>query len=142
MADPELLKFSPRVTALVSTHSKTTRKKTMTDQIKAQILQLPDEEIKPLLEWLTNYYDGDVWDRQMVADIERLGEVEWMRRLSQPVEDDGGRRAAILRLMNSQEPTTEEKRQQFLTDLFLAVGQPAADFLEKPVEGSTEGLPV
>ena len=66
----------------------------MTNQIKAQILQLPDEEIKPLLEWLTNYYDGEVWDRQMAADIERLGEEEWIRRLSQPVEDDGGARAA------------------------------------------------
>ena len=74
----------------------------MTTQIKAQIFQLPDRKIKPLLQWLTNYYDGDVWDRQMVADIERLGAEEWIRRLSQPAEDDGGRRAAILRLMNSQ----------------------------------------
>ena len=74
----------------------------MTTQIKAQIFQLPDREIKPLLQWLTNYYDGDVWDRQMVADIERLGAEEWIRRLSQPAEDHGGRRAAILRLMNSQ----------------------------------------
>ena len=106
----------------------------MTNQIKAQLLQLPDEEIKPLLEWLTNYYDGEVWDRQMAADIERLGEEEWIRRLSQPVEDDGGRRAAILRLMNSQEPTTEEKRQQFLTDLFLAVGQTMDDFSNKPMK--------
>ena len=113
----------------------------MTDQIKAQILQLPDEEIKPLLEWLTNYYHGEVWDRQMAADIERLGEEEWIRRLSQPAEDDGGRRAAILRLMNSQEPTTEEKREQFLTDLFLVIGESMDHFLKEPVEGSTEGLP-
>ncbi|MES2466362.1 MAG: hypothetical protein V4675_03585 [Verrucomicrobiota bacterium] len=100
----------------------------MTDQIKAQILQLPDEEIKPLLEWLTNYYDGEVWDRQMAADIERLGEEEWIRRLSQPVEDDGGRRAAILRLMNPQEPTTDEKREQFLTDLFFVIGEPLESY--------------
>jgi len=114
----------------------------MTDQIKALILQLPDEEIKPLLDWLTSYYDGEVWDRQMAADIERLGEEEWIRRLSQPAEDDGGRRAAILRLMNSLEPATDEKREQFLTDLFLAVGQSMEDFTNEPNEGSTEGLPV
>ena len=103
----------------------------MTDQIKAQILQLPDDEIKPLLQWLTNYYDGDVWDRQMAADIERLGEEEWIRRLSQPVEDDGGRRAAILRLMNSQEPTTDEKREQFLTDLVFVIGEPIESYREE-----------
>ena len=103
----------------------------MTDQIKAQILQLPDDEIKPLLQWLTSYYDGDVWDRQMAADIERLGEEEWIRRLSQPVEDDGGRRAAILRLMNSQEPATDENREQFLTDLSLAIGEPIESYGEE-----------
>jgi len=68
----------------------------------------------------------------MVANIERLGEEEWMRRLSQPVEDDGGRRAAILRLMNLQEPTTEEKRQQFLADLFLVVGESIGSYADVP----------
>ncbi len=62
--------------------------------------------------------------------------------LSQPVEDDGGRRAAILRLMNCHEPTTEEKRQQFLTDLFIAVGQSMDDFSNEADEGLTEEPPV
>jgi hypothetical protein len=43
------------------------------DEIKAAIKALPDEEIEPLLAWLREYYDGDVWDRLMEADIERLG---------------------------------------------------------------------
>ena len=114
----------------------------MTTQIKAQILQLPDAEIGPLAEWLNHYYDGDVWDRQMEADIDRLGPDEWERRLSSPPEDDGGRRALILRLMNSIEPTTEEKRQQFLADLFLLIGEAMEDFSNEPDESPTEGLPV
>ncbi len=112
----------------------------MASQIKAQILQLPDEEIGPLANWLNGYYNGEVWDRQMVADVERLGEEEFIRRLSR--EDEfAAQRAAVLRLMNSYEPTTEEKRQQFLTDLFLVVGEPMEDFLKEPVEDSTEWVP-
>ena len=103
----------------------------MTTQIKTLIQRLPDEEIGPLVEWLNTYYDGEVWDRQMAADIERLGEEEWIRRLSQPVEDDGGRRAAILRLINSQEPTTDEKREQFLTDLFFVIGESLESYREE-----------
>ena len=105
----------------------------MIDQIKAQILQLPDDEIKPLLNWLANYYDGDVWDRQMVADIERLGEEEFQRRLSQPQKTDWDRQAAVLRLMNSIEPTTEAKREEFLDDLYFAIGGPLGGCLDLPV---------
>ena len=80
---------------------------------------------------MKNYYDGEVCDRQMAADIERLGVEEWMRRLSQPAEDDGGRRAAILRLMNSQEPTTDEKRERFLTDLIFVIGEPIESYRDE-----------
>lgn len=50
--------------------------------IKKGILALPDKEIKPLVEWLRNYYDGPVWDRQIDADFGRLGAEECVRRLT------------------------------------------------------------
>ena len=43
--------------------------------IKRAIKALPDAKVEPLLNWLRNHYDGDVWDRQMAADVERLGDV-------------------------------------------------------------------
>ena len=102
----------------------------MTTQIQAQILQLPDSEIGPLVEWLNSYYDGEVWDRQMESDIVRLGAEEWERRLLGASEPDDGRQAAILRLMNSFEPTTQEKREQFRTDLSVVIGEPVQNFSE------------
>ena len=102
----------------------------MTTQIQAQILQLPDSEIGPLVEWLNSYYDGEVWDRQMEADIRRLGGEEWERRLLGASDVDHGRQAAILRLMNSLEPTTEEKRERFLADLSVVIGEPIETFSE------------
>ena len=107
----------------------------MTTQIQAQIQQLPDSEIAPLLEWLNSYYDGEVWDRQMEADIVRLGGEEWERRLLGASEIDDGRQAAILRLMNSFEPTTEEKRERFLADLSVVIGEPIGNFSEPPRGG-------
>lgn len=50
------------------------------DLIKAQIAALPDVEIRPLLEWMRDYYDGPVWDRQIDSDAVRLGPSEFMRR--------------------------------------------------------------
>ena len=102
----------------------------MITQIKEQILQLPDALVGELAAWLNSYYDGEVWDRQMAADLERLGDEEWERRLVAASEDDGGRRAAILRLMNALEPTTDEKRDQYLQDLFLVVGESLENFEE------------
>ena len=102
----------------------------MIDQIKEQILQLPDAVVGELTEWLNSYYDGEVWDRQMEADIEQMGGDEWERRLVAATEDDGGQRAAILRLMNALEPTTDEKREQFLKDLFFVAGESLENFQE------------
>ena len=102
----------------------------MITQVKDQIQQLPDAVIGELVEWLNSYYDGEVWDRQMAADIERMGDEEWERRLVEATEDDGGRRAAILRLMNALEPTTDEKRALFLKDLFFVVGDTLENFQE------------
>jgi len=47
------------------------------DDIKTEITKLPDAEIRPLLEWLSDYYDGPVWDRQIEADVARLGPEEF-----------------------------------------------------------------
>jgi hypothetical protein len=53
----------------------------MSEKIRAAIRKLPDEEIKPLLVWLGDYYHGAVWDRQIAQDSERLGPAEFARRL-------------------------------------------------------------
>jgi hypothetical protein len=52
------------------------------DEIKSAITRLPDSEIQPLLEWLRDYYDGPVWDRQIEADVLALGPSEFFRRLN------------------------------------------------------------
>ena len=51
------------------------------DDIKAEISRLPDEDIPALMEWLRDYNDGAVWNRQMETDVERLGAEEFRRRL-------------------------------------------------------------
>ena len=116
--------------------------------IKKGILALPDKEIKPLVEWLRNYYDGPVWDRQMDADIERLGADEWERRLGGDIENtcpasplaeaawkeqirQAGecmeearrRRQAALRLLNRMHFPTKAARTRMLKDLECALGE-------------------
>jgi hypothetical protein len=49
------------------------------DDIKTEIISLPDSEIRPLLEWMRGYFDGPVWDRQIDSDVERLGPKEFLR---------------------------------------------------------------
>lgn len=118
-------------------------------EIKKGILALPDKQIKPLVEWLRNYYDGPVWDRQMDADIERLGPDEWERRLRGEVEDSSTvspvleaahkqrvrealdqmteasrRRQAAIRLINRVQFPTKAARTRMLKDLECALGEP------------------
>ena len=52
------------------------------DDIKAEIANLPDEDIPSLMEWLRDYYDGAVWDRQIDSDAARLGTGDFLRRLA------------------------------------------------------------
>ena len=117
--------------------------------IKQGILALPDKEIKPLVEWLRNYYDGPVWDRQMDADIERLGADEWERRLGGEIENTcpasplalaahkerlrealermteaSRRRQAAIRLINRMQFPTKAARTRMLKDLECALGEP------------------
>lgn len=94
------------------------------EEIKAEILKLPDSEIGPLSNWLREYYDGDVWDRQIVADIERLGEEEFRRRLTEDQEQTTSEpRKAALRLMNSMIFKTDADREQISSDLAIVLGE-------------------
>ncbi len=52
------------------------------EEIKKAILALPDQEVDPLFEWLQNHYNGIIWDREMEADIERLGLERWIEALT------------------------------------------------------------
>ena len=125
--------------------------------IKKGILALPDKEIKPLVEWLRNYYDGPVWDRQMDADIERLGPDEWQGRLggcpekSSPasplavaawrkqvrqegerMEQTTRRRQAAIRLINRIPFPTKAARTRMLKDLECALGESLGAAVECP----------
>ena len=116
--------------------------------IKQGILALPDKEIKPLVEWLRNYYDGPVWDRQMDADIGRLGADEWERRLTdgtdistpasplavaahkervrqaqESMEEARRRSQAAPRLLNRMHFPTKAARTRMLKDLECALGE-------------------
>lgn len=128
--------------------------------IKKGILALPDKQIKPLVEWLANYYDGPVWDRQMDADIERLGADEWERRLGggmekscpasplavaawrkqvrqegERMEQATRRRQAAVRLINRIPFPTKAARTRMLKDLECALGESlgAASECETPL---------
>ena len=43
------------------------------EEIKEAILALPDSEIEPLYKWLGDYYDGEVWDRQIILQSKSSG---------------------------------------------------------------------
>ena len=93
------------------------------DNLKTEIRALPDKEIGPLAEWLRHYYDSEVWDRQIAADIERLGEEEVVRRLSAGMKDKGNEREqAALRLLNTLCPTPDSVTEQVLNDIGLLLG--------------------
>jgi len=95
------------------------------DELKNEIRALPDKEIGPLLEWLRRYYDEDLWDRQIAADIERLGEEEFVRRLSAGMNNEGmEREQAVLRILNALCPTPESMTEQVLNDIGLLLGAP------------------
>ncbi len=93
-----------------------------TDDIERAIQALPDEEIKPLLDWLRDYYDGPVWERQIEADIERLGPDRFMAILQGDMEQKGERHNAALRLLNNLQFRSQADRQQCLKDLSLIIG--------------------
>ncbi len=94
-----------------------------TDDIERAIQALPDEEIKPLLDWLRDYYDGPVWERQIEADIERLGPDRFMAILKADMEQKGERHKAALRLLNNLQFRSQADRQQCLKDLSLIIGE-------------------
>lgn len=95
-----------------------------TEEIKKAILALSDSEIEPLYLWLKDYYDGDVWDRQMEADIERLGPEQWGAALREGMAQRADeRQKAVLRLMNDMQFKSGADRDQCLKDFELVVGQ-------------------
>lgn len=116
--------------------------------IKKGILALPDKEIKPLVEWLRNYYDGPVWNREMEADVYRLGADEWERRLGGDMEESSPasplavaahkeglrqalermtqatrRRQAALRLINRIPFPTKAARTRMMKDFECVLGE-------------------
>ena len=126
-------------------------------EIKKGILALPDKQIKPLVEWLRNYYDGPVWDRQMDADVKRLGADEWERRLTdgtdistpaspaevaayneqlrqawERMEQARRRREAALRLINRIPFPTKAARTRMIKDFECVLGESLGAAVERP----------
>jgi hypothetical protein len=93
------------------------------EEIKAAIKGLPDKEIKPLLTWLREYYDGDVWDREIVADIEEFGPERWEAALRQGMAEQGEKHQAVLRLMNNMQFRSDADREECLKDFSLLIGE-------------------
>jgi hypothetical protein len=93
------------------------------NEVKLAIRSLPDDEIGPLLEWLQSYYDGEVWDRQIVADIERLGVEQWEAALQAGMAEAGEKRQAALRLMNNLRFASSADRDQCLQDFQIILGE-------------------
>ena len=125
--------------------------------IKKGILALPDKEIKPLVEWLRNYYDGPVWNREMEADVYRLGADEWERRLTdgmdistpassislaahqqgireaqERLELATRRRQAALRLINRIPFPTKAARTRMIKDFECVLGESLGAAVERP----------
>lgn len=126
-------------------------------EIKKGILALPDKEIKPLVEWLRNYYDGPVWNREMEADVYRLGADEWERRLTdgmdistpassislaahqegirkaqERLELANRRRQAALRLINRIPFPTKAARTRMIKDFECMLGESLGAAVERP----------
>jgi hypothetical protein len=71
------------------------------EEIKTAILALPDKEIGPLHNWLQDYYDGEVWDRQIENDFKELGAEKFVQVLQSGMPQASEKRQAALRLMNN-----------------------------------------
>ena len=85
------------------------------EEIKKAILALPDKEIGPLNNWLQDYYDGEVWDRQIKADIEALGEEKFVQVLQSGMAESGEKNQAALRLLNNMQFKSDADREQCLS---------------------------
>ena len=94
------------------------------EEIKEAILALPDSEIEPLYKWLGDYYDGEVWDRQMAADIQRMGADAWAAALAAGMEGaHKEKHRAALRLMNNMQFKRAADRDKCIKDFELIVGE-------------------
>ena len=71
------------------------------EEIKAVILALPNKEIGPLHNWLQDYYDGEVWDRQIENNFKELGAEKFVPVLQSGMAQASEKRQAALRLMNN-----------------------------------------
>lgn len=69
------------------------------DDIKTQIRALPRREIGPLLQWLKNYSDPELWERQIAADVALLGEARYVRLLLRGMEQTDDQRKTALRIV-------------------------------------------
>lgn len=93
------------------------------EEIKKAIPALPDNEIGPLHNWLQDYYDGEVWDRQIAADIEELGEEKFIQALQEGMAQSGEKHQAALRLMNNMQFRSDANREQCLNDFQPLIGE-------------------
>lgn len=93
-------------------------------EIKQAILALPDAEIEPLVKWLREYYDGQVWDRQLQNDFAEFGEEEMAALFKSDMEQRAnGKRQAVLRLLNNLQFRSDADREQCLKDFEFVVGE-------------------
>jgi hypothetical protein len=93
------------------------------EDIKLAIRSLDDDEIGPLSEWLEDYVNHEVWPRQMVADIERLGVDRWEAALQAGMAEASEKRQAALRLLNNMRFTSSADRDQRLQDFQTLLGE-------------------
>ena len=93
------------------------------EEIKTAILALPDKEIGPLHNWLQDYYDGEVWDRQIENDFKELGAEKFVQVLQSGMAQASEKRQAALRLMNNMQFRSDADREQCLNDFQLLIGE-------------------
>ena len=105
--------------------------------IKKHIKTLPDAQINPLVEWLTQYRDCEVWPREMTADIQLLGIDKWKEALTQAMEKAPQRDQAALRLLNSMKCSTEADRDQVLRDVECLLAEPLSEAGKRGTRGKS-----
>jgi hypothetical protein len=93
------------------------------EDIKLAIRSLDDGEIGPLSEWLEDYVNHEVWDRQIVADIERLGVDRWKAALQAGMAESNEKRQAALRLLNNMRFASSADRDRCLQDFETLLGE-------------------
>lgn len=92
------------------------------EEIQDAIHALSLEDAVVLLRWCEEYYHGEIWDRQMSTDVERLGEDEFMRRLTAEKDDEQKTvEQACLNLTNNLRFASDADRNKVWSDLQIVL---------------------